>query len=752
MDTWATGNSGRVRAGKRDCASAQCESDAIIRIRQTDIELDALHLTTAFNSSCDSVVLGRDLRDRQATSNNSQASLISEETQGGNGDADLVRSGCLRHDGYGPIANSPRDFDDESRACLNTETHGDNFSLNNTSLATEVHDEEREDFRNRSKGLTDEAFDWQPYTLKQPFLYLLTVSTIALLIILLSLQWYSITHHGIGSDDGSSLILLGWRFTPSVLAVLYVQMTAMLLNDVKRTEPLARMAKDGGGPAKYTIWKVPGAWWTALADGFSKKKNRGHWSWVLIAASIINVIGFLATSPLSASLLESTDILVSSKVEFSTLLPWAHSPLQLSMGIETYLRVIGHLLQNTSTSAWITDNFYVVPFWPKGAPEMPVGPILGDDQRIWRAESLALTTDMECGSLSLINKRWYRVPGRYRPKSYASLLLESESGCSYNLTAYVPLNIVQSGGALWINNATSAGFDDDEFTANFQSFEGCEGHEIMFISSPWGTGSSDFTFWSNFTFSGWDCRSSYYTATVESSARTSGSPSTVHFSQSRHGKQRRPISEDSLSVHQFESLAFDPSWAEYLHRPTSDLDDSVYYGLCPMLAALYNFDFTAMMEDHDLLAKAKAVKQRQFGEVLQYSILQNGSVQSKTFIGDVDAIERRVVLITGASITIMVFLVLELCLVLIVWNCVWKGRRPLNVRVDPSTAIGAVFMIPVPMSGELPTFQDLSRVTGDHAVSTGPNGLHLCHAVDDDISSKFAKCVLATTLSYKATL
>lgn len=756
MKSRATGNGGRIRATTRDCPPAQCESDATSRDPQPDIELDSLYPTTAFNSSSDSVVLGRDLRDRLGASNNSQASLVSEETQEGNGDAGLVRSGRLRHDGYGRIASTLRDFDEETRASLNAETHDNNVSLNNVPLATEVHAEEREDLQKRIQSPIKEVSDWQPYTLRQPFLCLLTVSTVALLVILLSLQWYSITHHGIGSDNGSSLSLLGWRFTPSVLAVLYVQMTAMLLNDVKRTEPLARMAKDGGGPAKHTIWKVPGAWWTALADGFSKKKNGGHWSWLLIAASITNIIGFLIISPLSASLLESTDILVTRAVEFLTLLPLARPPFPLSIGRETYLRVAGHLLQNTSTSAWITDNFYVVPFWPKDAPEMPVGPILEAEQRIWRAESMALTTDMECESLSLINKMWYHVPvphddyGEY----HASLLLESESGCFLNLTANVDIGIARSGGAVWTrtNNATlSEPYGSDQFAAGIEFSEGCEGHEIILISSPWGTGWSNFTFWSNFTSSGWACRSLYYTATVESSVRTSGSPSTIHFSQSHYEKQRKLLKDDSLSVRQFESFAFESSWGAYLPR-SSTANGNFYYGLCPMLAALYDFNFKAMMGDHDLLAKARAVKQRLFGEVLQYSILQNGSIQSKSFIGNIDAIERRVVLITGTSVTVMVLLVLELCLLLIIWSCVWKGHRPLNVRVDPSTATGAVSMIPVPIGGDPPTFKDFTRVIVDQTVSTGPNGLHLWHDVNDNLSSKFTKCPLATTLPYKATL
>lgn len=39
------------------------------------------------------------------------------------------------------------------------------------------------------------------------------------------------------------MVLFGWRFTPTLIAVLYAQMTVILFEDVKRTEPFARLAK-----------------------------------------------------------------------------------------------------------------------------------------------------------------------------------------------------------------------------------------------------------------------------------------------------------------------------------------------------------------------------------------------------------------------------------------------------------------------------------------------------------------------------
>ena len=86
-------------------------------------------------------------------------------------------------------------------------------------------------------------------------------------IALACICWYSKKNHGLGQDDGSSAILFGWRFTPTLVAVFYTQMVVILFEDSKRTEPFARLANapPGGAAAYGTILQTPKAWYVFAA-------------------------------------------------------------------------------------------------------------------------------------------------------------------------------------------------------------------------------------------------------------------------------------------------------------------------------------------------------------------------------------------------------------------------------------------------------------------------------------------------------
>ena len=49
--------------------------------------------------------------------------------------------------------------------------------------------------------------------------------------------------------------MLGWKFIPTLIAVVYTQLVAMIFNAVKRTEPFVRLVKPIGRIpiARYTL-------------------------------------------------------------------------------------------------------------------------------------------------------------------------------------------------------------------------------------------------------------------------------------------------------------------------------------------------------------------------------------------------------------------------------------------------------------------------------------------------------------------
>ena len=64
-------------------------------------------------------------------------------------------------------------------------------------------------------------------------------------------------------------MLFGWRFSPTLVAVLYVLGTAIVLNGVKRTEAYARLSSTVWSVAKSTLCRVLGPWWDAYRRGLT---------------------------------------------------------------------------------------------------------------------------------------------------------------------------------------------------------------------------------------------------------------------------------------------------------------------------------------------------------------------------------------------------------------------------------------------------------------------------------------------------
>jgi hypothetical protein len=180
------------------------------------------------------------------------------------------------------------------------------------------------------------------------------------------LVWYSQRHYGIGSDDGSSAILFGWCLTPTLLAVLYTQLTVILFEDGNRTEPFARLAEapSEGTNAHGTVLQTPTAWWTVFLDVIFKRKPIGKTSWCLACSAFVNIMVLLTISPLSLALLTSEEIYIARPLDFNRLVPKADTQLPIMANRETYFRTTSALMRNVSTSAWITDDSVTLLFWP----------------------------------------------------------------------------------------------------------------------------------------------------------------------------------------------------------------------------------------------------------------------------------------------------------------------------------------------------------------------------------------------------
>jgi hypothetical protein len=191
------------------------------------------------------------------------------------------------------------------------------------------------------------------------YLILLSCYTLGLIAIITYLWIKSRNEYGIGNDDGTAFFSFGWRYIPTLLAVLCTQLVMMLFEDIRRTEPFALLSRARGTEASSTMMERSRPWWEVLFYGVANKD--GKRSWVLLCSCLIHVLAFLAIAPLSSSLLSSVEVAVSRKTEFSTMKPSTAGPLELQPQGDTKFRIISNILQNVTTSAWISGPYVIFP-------------------------------------------------------------------------------------------------------------------------------------------------------------------------------------------------------------------------------------------------------------------------------------------------------------------------------------------------------------------------------------------------------
>ena len=245
--------------------------------------------------------------------------------------------------------------------------------------------------------------NWIPSALRWYFILLPTITALAFGIAIVVMMWYSQNHHGLGVDNGSSAILFGWRFTPTLFAVLYTQLTVILFDDAKRTEPFARLAQapSEGASAQGTILQAPRAWWAVFSDVIFKRKTTGKTSWCLLCSALVNVIALLAISPLSSALVTSEEVVISRSIDCTRVVPDASTQLPLTANRETYFRTMAALLRNISTSAWAHDSSVIFPVWPSDE-RAQFGPYIDSSPATWTVNTTAIHHNLECENMNLV--------------------------------------------------------------------------------------------------------------------------------------------------------------------------------------------------------------------------------------------------------------------------------------------------------------------------------------------------------------
>ncbi|KAI4618982.1 hypothetical protein J4E83_005933 [Alternaria metachromatica] len=463
--------------------------------------------------------------------------------------------------------------------------------------------------------------DWVPYTLRRPYLITLSLASLILSTVLAALSWHSYKNHGLGDEDGSTGLLIGWRYTPTIVAIFFTQAVVQVAEDVKRTEAYARMAGPESIEAKFTLFYLPKVWWKSIFVGFSRKRSGGHRRWNLALSSLAAGISVLSISTFSSSVFVAKEILYQEDVQLQRYAAGQTigedlSPVQLSPRRDTYLRTISGYLFNVSTSIWSSNSQVIVPFGASNGDKrhatLPNG--------IWQADTEVFHLNYSCTSMALVEKDIIDITYKYTDIPITScpndtctvsskgFKVRSEDGCEVqiqgpiaqwdalgaelNSDGFISDTFTDDGGLLWTNMSSnyvswetlirdygqppairSIGekvLEQWSRTFIYGFSDQCIGRDLLLVSPQWivrpspvdvpmGVWEKDS--WDNLTIRAQVCTPDYHTASLPVSASIDGAETSMSFDVSEFERRRQPVSKQAIDFDLLDDLTFrSDSW------------------------------------------------------------------------------------------------------------------------------------------------------------------------------------------------
>lgn len=511
---------------------------------------------------------------------------------------------------------------------------------------------------------------WLPYTLRWVPLSLILTLYLLLGIAVIVVHAISSRNSGLVPDDGSSAIAVGTKFVPTLLAVVSGLLAMILLDDVKRTEPFARLASPSGATAKLALTWTAETWWSALYRSFPSPLGRAKWA--LPCVTIAFVLGFLIISPLSSALFISQDITFKETTRFSQLDLKPNLPLQPAPLATTYFRTISNILRNLSTSAWITDDYVALPFWPGNLSTVPLAPVLSKEEKVWVANTTIFSLDLECEPMQ--QKRANSPPSGTRETTNSSLALVSPTGCTLKLNLGNSSLFNPPAGEIWsgVSNITNTrelvGLNENHDAMIF----GCSGDEMLILTR------------SDWSMTGQVCRTTYYIGSSIAMVVLGTGQSVVTINESEYHSTRTPITPGTANITAFDNIFLDSNWTVHRNARTfgpSILANSGFYSTGPanLLSAFYQFFSDRIMADTTIKDKMQNVKRQFFGEVLRNAFDLKTAKDVVEISGSVLTTSRRVIVVPLIAITLEIVILAQAILVAIVFYLTRISRRPLGL-------------------------------------------------------------------------
>lgn len=558
---------------------------------------------------------------------------------------------------------------------------------------------------------------WLPFTLRLPFLGVVIAASIALGAASISITIYSAGNSGLGPDNDSAALLFGWRFTPTLLAVLYTLCTTTILTDTRRTEVYAHLAKPRGASALATLCSPSRQWWNDPFDALNTRRS-GSRSWVLLWASLVNITAFLVISPLSAGLLAPVTVNIMRQTPFAFIdMPL---PVEYPSGMNDtmILQTIAGAVLNKSTSTRILDDYFVTPFWPSQSGQGAAGAL-----QTWTAMTTAYSMQLDCSPMSIKSARNLTGPQLFAEGicddskgcsnetmqygNYANIELVSEDGCSVSIyrpliapgLASTDVNFLTLGGGWWTNN-----FNNLSWTASTSSMfsysnasSGCVSRSFLSFNTPW---TADEELRTNSHV----CSSMYLAAEVTAEVAVSEGATKVSIDPEEFRSSQRQMDPSELNTHKLEDAFFRANWEA--HFPTG-----YFAGPSQALASMYGNSSRKLVDSGSIVENAMKLQQQWLGQML-LSAQSVAGVPVTEKLASVAITERRIAVIEGIGIVIGVLFLLNSGMLAALALQTRLQRRPLCLSNDPASIAAAAALIASDDSAAA-AFQGLGRASVD---------------------------------------
>lgn len=507
---------------------------------------------------------------------------------------------------------------------------------------------------------------------------------------------------------------------PTLLAVVYTQLICMLFDDIERTEPFARLASPLAATisASKTILETPKEWWTTLVFSLRKNSKGGHRNWLLFLSCLVKVLAFLAISPLSSTLLASEEITLTQSLEMSTFALNSSHPLQFTFDRDMVYRATSSLLYNATTSPWVSDDYFIIPFWPTKEELISWSPRGSYSAQSWTSHTTVFRNDFRCDKLEMTKKWMASSLPEDRNTTYAYIVLESPGGCQYNITsnAITPSQAFASWADL--NHISFQDWPEGSETLTPNYSEKCDGEEMIFASTLWELYNQDElnrTFNPNQTVSSYMCSSHHTMAIIPVTAVASGVSLSIEFNKDDFYNAQQDVSESVLNSTQLLSQYIDPTWFHYIAsesylNATSDLPgtESLFYGASSILAPHYHSRISEIFQDAALPELAARIRGRYFGEVMRSSLSSLNTTFIQPTTAKVATVEQRIVVSRETAYTLFALFALSLIILQIITWLSRPQRRPLNLLYDPATILGMTSLV-VQDRNTLSSFEHLDQ-------------------------------------------